>query len=278
MNKKKLIMEKALELFAEKGFDSTSVQQITDYCGISKGAFYLSFKSKDELIIAIIEHFTKEILFDIDQSVKQQTNNDQVIYDFYITTLKSLNKHADFTKILAKEPSHAFNQELIVILERFDRVLKEIISTVLVRAYRAQIEHSKFDLIYCVNGFISMYSRLFLYYRIPIDLEALANSLVEKTEILAKHVQVPFLTFDLDQFFKDKGNVEVTPEQLATLIEQKKTIMDDSIEKESLSLLQEQLMEQNLYSKAIIKGLCENIRLHPECKDLFYLLRIYFDF
>lgn len=39
MVKKQLIMDKALELFAKQGFEATSVQQITDHCGISKGAF-----------------------------------------------------------------------------------------------------------------------------------------------------------------------------------------------------------------------------------------------
>ncbi|THG88897.1 hypothetical protein AJ85_20690 [Alkalihalobacillus alcalophilus ATCC 27647 = CGMCC 1.3604] len=191
---------------------------------------------------------------------------------------KSANRERQLENISIFDFSSEADMIAIVILERFDRVLKEIINTVLVRAFGEQIEHTKFDLVYCVNGFIGMYSKLFLYYRIPIDLEALAHSLVEKTEILAKHVQVPFLTFDLDQFFKDKGTVEVTPEQLVALIEQKKTGLDDSIEKESLSLLQEQLSNHPNYSKAIIKGLCENIRLHPECKDLFYLLRIYFEF
>ena len=62
MIKKQLIMEKALELFAEKGFEATSVQQITEHCGISKGAFYLSFKSKDELILALIDHFMMQVL------------------------------------------------------------------------------------------------------------------------------------------------------------------------------------------------------------------------
>ena len=43
MTKKQLIMEKAAELFAKQGFEATSVQQITDYCGISKVPFiYLS--------------------------------------------------------------------------------------------------------------------------------------------------------------------------------------------------------------------------------------------
>ena len=49
MTKKQMIVDSAIELFAQKGIEATSVQQITAHCGISKGAFYLSFKSKDEL-------------------------------------------------------------------------------------------------------------------------------------------------------------------------------------------------------------------------------------
>ena len=62
LDRKQLIMEKAIELFAARGFESTSVQQITEHCGISKGAFYLSFKSKDELILEIIDYFMKRFI------------------------------------------------------------------------------------------------------------------------------------------------------------------------------------------------------------------------
>lgn len=66
MGKKQLIMERALELFAEQGFEPTSVQQITERCGISKGAFYLSFKSKDELIVALIDQFMSQMISNTD--------------------------------------------------------------------------------------------------------------------------------------------------------------------------------------------------------------------
>lgn len=66
LDRKQLIMEKAIELFAARGFESTSVQQITEHCGISKGAFYLSFKSKDELILEIIDYFMKRFTTGVD--------------------------------------------------------------------------------------------------------------------------------------------------------------------------------------------------------------------
>ena len=84
MIKKQLIMEKALELFAKQGFEATSVQQITEHCGISKGAFYLSFKSKDELIITMIDHFMTQFISDIDYIVKNSKNEDVFYLNFII--------------------------------------------------------------------------------------------------------------------------------------------------------------------------------------------------
>src|SRR3954451_10052391 len=112
MIKKQLIMEKALELFAKQGFEATSVQQITDHCGISKGAFYLSFKSKDELIFALIDHFMIQFTSDVDYTVKNTINDEDLLYEFYYATFNSIDKHSDFAKVLIKEQMQSFNEEL----------------------------------------------------------------------------------------------------------------------------------------------------------------------
>ncbi|KMP45761.1 TetR family transcriptional regulator, partial [Bacillus cereus] len=52
--KERLIIESAMKLFATKGVNATSVQEIVTASGISKGAFYLYFKSKDELLLATL--------------------------------------------------------------------------------------------------------------------------------------------------------------------------------------------------------------------------------
>jgi len=53
--KKALIMDVALELFAEEGFHSASISKIASKAGISKGLMYNYFDSKEELIKEIIE-------------------------------------------------------------------------------------------------------------------------------------------------------------------------------------------------------------------------------
>jgi AcrR family transcriptional regulator len=48
-------MNKAHQLFIEKGFQATSIQDILEFSGISKGTFYNYFPSKNELLIALIK-------------------------------------------------------------------------------------------------------------------------------------------------------------------------------------------------------------------------------
>lgn len=48
----------ALELFYRKGYDNTTINDIVDEMGLSKGAFYHYFESKDDVIVSIARVFT----------------------------------------------------------------------------------------------------------------------------------------------------------------------------------------------------------------------------
>ena len=62
MNQKKQnIIDAAYALFIQKGYNSTSIQDIIDEAGISKGTFYNHFASKTECLIAIMESVGSEI-------------------------------------------------------------------------------------------------------------------------------------------------------------------------------------------------------------------------
>ncbi len=57
--RKEEILEKAVELFNEKGCINTSTRHIADTLKISVGNLYYYFKNKEEIIIAIYEEFMK---------------------------------------------------------------------------------------------------------------------------------------------------------------------------------------------------------------------------
>jgi len=59
--KKKVILDAALKLFAEKGYASASISCIAETANISKGLMYNYFKSKEELLKIIVQSFMDEI-------------------------------------------------------------------------------------------------------------------------------------------------------------------------------------------------------------------------
>jgi AcrR family transcriptional regulator len=60
-DRKQHVINKAHQLFVEKGFQATSIQDILDYSGISKGTFYNYFSSKNELLMAIFRYLNQRI-------------------------------------------------------------------------------------------------------------------------------------------------------------------------------------------------------------------------
>lgn len=53
------IMNAAICLFTKKGYEATTVAEITEMAGVAKGTFFNYFKTKDELLIK----FQKELFF-----------------------------------------------------------------------------------------------------------------------------------------------------------------------------------------------------------------------
>ena len=54
-DRKQHVIKMAHQLFIDRGFQATSIQDILDYSGISKGTFYNYFSSKNELLIALFK-------------------------------------------------------------------------------------------------------------------------------------------------------------------------------------------------------------------------------
>ncbi|MFK9093550.1 TetR/AcrR family transcriptional regulator [Bacillus salipaludis] len=54
-DRKQHVIDAARQLFIDKGFNATSIQDILNYSGISKGTFYNYFSSKNELLIALFK-------------------------------------------------------------------------------------------------------------------------------------------------------------------------------------------------------------------------------
>ncbi|SOC08777.1 TetR family transcriptional regulator [Ureibacillus xyleni] len=272
MVKKQLIMEKSLELFVENGFESTSVQQITERCGISKGAFYLHFKSKDELIYCLIDQFMSEFIADVERSVSGDTPPEELLYNFLHLIFSEFQKQANIAKLFMKEQVVSFNKDLLEKMQMYQIMFNRIILSVVQRQYVQTDKKMHLDIVMVINGLTKSYSELIFLDNYSVDLDKLCKSIVEKVSIIAQHANIHTIT--LDYFASTNHQIQITRESIIELINEVLNEIDDhKIVRESLVLLKEHLKESNL-SEVLVQGLLKNIRTHTRCKWIAFLYQL----
>lgn len=89
--KQKIIKEVALELFSEKGYAATSVNEIAKKAAISKGLLYHYFSSKEELLKIIWDDILRQ--FDLAKSNEKKTEITDAEAEEFIDKLFELCKN-----------------------------------------------------------------------------------------------------------------------------------------------------------------------------------------
>lgn len=75
------ILESAVGLFRRRGYHATSVADVIEATGISRGTFYLYFDGKEALFLDLIERFIQRIVGAIEVVDPHGANPTRAIYD-----------------------------------------------------------------------------------------------------------------------------------------------------------------------------------------------------
>lgn len=89
-----LLIQSTLELVLEKGYESISIQDITDRADLGRGTFYLHFKDKEEVIWTAFREFFQELEQEAHRHLDR--NLPQVEYH----GLMNIFRHADVNRDL----------------------------------------------------------------------------------------------------------------------------------------------------------------------------------
>ena len=85
------VQKVALELFAEQGYEKTSLREIAGRLGVTKAALYYHFKSKEDIVHSFTDDYFAELDALLDWA-KDQPPGDQTrlaVLDRYIGTVLS---------------------------------------------------------------------------------------------------------------------------------------------------------------------------------------------
>ena len=126
MNKtKRKIFEASMQLFAEKGYEATSVEEITSLVGVAKGTLYYHFSSKEEIFNFLAEEGMKLLYNSTKIKIDKSNTYFDKIKSIIIVELKVMNKYENFISILL---THIWGNEQIS--QHFRKYIYDYISLI----------------------------------------------------------------------------------------------------------------------------------------------------
>ncbi|MFF2793619.1 TetR/AcrR family transcriptional regulator [Lysinibacillus xylanilyticus] len=129
MERRNEILDVADELFGQKGFDGTSTNDILEKVGIARGTLYYHFKSKEDIMDALIERYNTQIL----GSAKEIASNKNIpVHERIVRVVMALNISGGNRKEIIDhihKPQNALMHQKIqkVIINGLPPILTEII-------------------------------------------------------------------------------------------------------------------------------------------------------
>jgi len=127
--KKHLIMQVALELFANEGYYPTPISKIAKQAGISKGLMYNYFESKEDLLKAIILHGIESLMEFFDPNHDGILTKEELIHfikQMVITIKEHIVYYRLYFSLMVQTPvMKLFEKEMWAMFEPFFKTLFE---------------------------------------------------------------------------------------------------------------------------------------------------------
>ncbi|WP_371069687.1 TetR/AcrR family transcriptional regulator [Sediminibacillus sp. JSM 1682029] len=223
--KKRNIIEASIALFAEKGFYSTSVQEIVDKSNLSKGSFYLHFRSKDELMLRIFEYYYDLMNRKVDEVRQENLPPKESFIKQIRVQLEEILKHKDFIITQFREQTISLNEELFQFIGQKDIEIKQWYEQNLINMYGNRAEEHVVDLSIIVEGMLSNYMQLSIKYDVELDFHKMAVFLVRRLD-------------DIVRGLIDSGEEPLVTKEHLTEFAQQMNLPPDSVKQEVETSLQ----------------------------------------
>lgn len=107
------ILDVAAEMFTRKGYDSTSTNDILDRVGIARGTLYYHFKSKEEILDALIDRIIQGVVTNVRAALSVMPTAPQKLVAF-VASLKVDSAVGDEIADYAHKPQNALMHQKIL--------------------------------------------------------------------------------------------------------------------------------------------------------------------
>ena len=208
-SRKQKVLKASLQLFNEKGFHNTSIQDILQHANISKGTFYNYFSSKYECFLAILESNRYETSVRRYELLEGQDKQDLTILAQQIAVLFQINQEQNLMAIF-HGISQTGDQELKLYLSRHRLYEVQWLMSRLIDVYGEEARPYTYEAAILFYGMIQHLSLSHkMIHKASIDplilsqtglrhLNAILPQMIENNEVLLTAEAVPLLEGQLE--------------------------------------------------------------------------------
>jgi len=282
VDKKEKIIITAMHLFAVKGSTATSMQEIAELCGISKGSLYLVFKSKEELMRSIYIYCFQMIR---DPLLKEEQESHKTPQEKLQKQTEILLNHVyelrEFLQRQIQDLAGSGNTDVPEWVRKSSIPFVKWFQTKLESLYGQEILPYTGDLLLLVHGMISSYVRVIFQPDIPVATSQMAEHLFTLVDTVAAGLLAgkpqPLIPDSMITCWLVEGEDSLRKNPLQLIKEMKQQLnISTTLEPPQLEYIQESLviLEKEILiahpRRAIVQGMLSNLE---SCAELTELLR-----
>ncbi|SDJ50071.1 TetR/AcrR family transcriptional regulator [Salimicrobium halophilum] len=114
------IIETSISLFGQRGFKETSIQDIVDQLGLTKGTFYYYFKNKEEILVQIHEQFIDDLLEQQKRIMERDFSARDKLHALVTMMLRNIRTSVNSAMIFFREMRHLSEEKLAYVRKKRD--------------------------------------------------------------------------------------------------------------------------------------------------------------
>ncbi|WP_010530317.1 TetR/AcrR family transcriptional regulator [Lentibacillus jeotgali] len=174
------LLDAAIQLFQKSGIHAVSVADITEACGISKGAFYKHFDSKENMILELLKRYYDEMFREADRFTEEFNQSPLMILKRKITIEleKSIEYRSFFLALLTEFPPYE-KGPIPEFLDRIQQTHQQWHKQALLDAFGSKSKKYMDDLTLVLEGILHSYLMQIIWKGPALPLDRLGDFIAE---------------------------------------------------------------------------------------------------
>ncbi len=282
------LLAAAQDLFLSQGFVGTTIQQLADAAGISKGAVYLHFRSKTDVMIGLLDDLACEVIEEARAILDQQdvAPRDKLREQFRFQ-FEGARAHRQLFEIYVRDAGVEIDEGLTLMAQKMRVDWQLLQETFLEQAFPELDSRFTSDLAVSVNGALNEYYTYAVLEGIEVDGERVADFVVGLAEALVSHLAnggvLPVLepgalpsTGDIEQKMEKarEGRIDQALVEMAEAAREMEEPVADEVGQTIRAL--ERALAEDERERVVLQGLLANLReireLQPQRRTLAHEL------